>query len=919
MAATNPFRVSDLVAKYGWQAMIYLAALGIKNLAEAQILFVDSAHTDALDADDTEHGHSFEKPLATWDYAIDLCTAGERSVILLAPTHNEQLGDAQVDIDVNDVVTIGIGSGLARPTIDFDHANSSIDIGANNVSIQNVNLLPSITSVAIGVHVETGKTGFRMKDVEFLISEDQSAGEDEFIKAMELTSGNHDCVFEDVIIRADSRASEATHGIHVAAASDRLTFKNVVIDGPYATYGIREEAAGDDHIVEGCSVDVTGGTNYSFNGGSTFAKRTRNLDGGASEDSSENLIGRNDSDNVVDTSAVVADDDGSVLERLEHISVETDKIAAIDNTANLNVAVDGTPTPTAKSVYDIINKDTNYTYAKGTDSLEAIADKLIDTKLAELASVADGTDPRPASVVNDSILAMLMGKHNPASISSFDNETDSLEAISEAVAGISDNVTTAVGTTPTARSLQDILEKDGGGTFVASDDSLEAISDLLRTGTALLTGLNLDHFMKTAVVSEQDMSAEIATGSALAHILVKGAGGDANDFDPTTDSLQAIRDNQLPAATAAIEADDLHHLLTLDGATSPYPENCATDSIIAKLISSSDAADPSTYNCTTDSLQAISDLIRTDTDALAGLQLDHFLANTTGINADSDLEEFCVQKSLMAHICSTSADITTFKPTTDSLQAIGADNDTIITDVGTANTALAALAYLFTLDGAGQAYPINAAEDSILAKMLSKGDPAQLTTYSCVTDSQEMISDKLGAFLGTAGAGATESAKALLELMHTDVDAILADTVVMAERTVVKTDGAVLNGDDDIFDISGGPILVTNLVGIVTTLIGGVVNLSIIETSTQPGGDINLSTVVAIDNDAQGTSYTFTAAVPSVLTPTTAGTFGGVVNPGWLCPIGTIKAKGTGAEDGVIQWCLSYKPLSPSSAVAASA
>ena len=34
MAATNPFRVSDLVAKYGWQAMIYLAALGIKDLAE---------------------------------------------------------------------------------------------------------------------------------------------------------------------------------------------------------------------------------------------------------------------------------------------------------------------------------------------------------------------------------------------------------------------------------------------------------------------------------------------------------------------------------------------------------------------------------------------------------------------------------------------------------------------------------------------------------------------------------------------------------------------------------------------------------------------------------------------------------------------------------------------------------------------
>ena len=109
----------------------------------------------------------------------------------------------------------------------------------------------------------------------------------------------------------------ATHGIHVDAASHRLTFDNVIIDGAY-TNGIAEDAAGLNHIMVSCSVDV-GTTNYGFHASSTFAKRTGNLDGGASEDTAENLIGRNDADNAADTSNVVDNKDGSVLERLEDI------------------------------------------------------------------------------------------------------------------------------------------------------------------------------------------------------------------------------------------------------------------------------------------------------------------------------------------------------------------------------------------------------------------------------------------------------------------------------------------------------------------------------------------------------------------------------------------------------------------------
>lgn len=139
------------------------------------------------------------------------------------------------------------------------------------------------------------------------------------------------------------------------------------------------------------------------------------------------------------------------------------------------------------------------------------------------------------------------------------------------------------------------------------------------------------------------------------------------------------------------------------------------------------------------------------------------------------------------------------------------------------------------------------------------------------------------------------------------------------ERAVEKSDGAVLLGSDDLFTITGGPILVTEFVGIVTTVIGGAANCHIDMVVTEPAGTVALSTNVAIDTDAAGTSYTFTAATPGVLTPTTAGALDQVPVIRWLCPAGTLKAHCSAAQTGVIKWYLVYRPLSPNSVVVAAA
>jgi len=137
------------------------------------------------------------------------------------------------------------------------------------------------------------------------------------------------------------------------------------------------------------------------------------------------------------------------------------------------------------------------------------------------------------------------------------------------------------------------------------------------------------------------------------------------------------------------------------------------------------------------------------------------------------------------------------------------------------------------------------------------------------------------------------------------------------EQYVAKTDGAVLNGADPLFTVAGGPIMIIEFVGIVTTIIGGAANMTIQETTTAPAGTTVFSTTVAIDADAVGTSYTFTAASPSVLTPTTAGAIPNVPRLGWLAPIGTIQALGSAAQTGVIAWYMTYKPLSADSVVVA--
>lgn len=122
-----------------------------------------------------------------------------------------------------------------------------------------------------------------------------------------------------------------------------------------------------------------------------------------------------------------------------------------------------------------------------------------------------------------------------------------------------------------------------------------------------------------------------------------------------------------------------------------------------------------------------------------------------------------------------------------------------------------------------------------------------------------------------------------------------------------------------LFTVTGGPIY-ARVIGIVTTILSGTSNGTLQATTTAPAGTTALSTTVAIDNDAAGTSYRFVGAT-GVLTPVTAGAK--IVDPvtvadcWFLVPVGNINFLTSGNLTGAIAWYCTYQPLSPSSRVVA--
>ena len=150
---------------------------------------------------------------------------------------------------------------------------------------------------------------------------------------------------------------------------------------------------------------------------------------------------------------------------------------------------------------------------------------------------------------------------------------------------------------------------------------------------------------------------------------------------------------------------------------------------------------------------------------------------------------------------------------------------------------------------------------------------------------------------------------------------------VVLGATAVK--GPLTNpqaASSDIFAVTGGLVLVTAIVGIVTTVQGATANSFNLTYTKASGSAVDLCAATVCTSDAAGSLYSITGVAADLLsaqkvtgtaipTVTFANVFAGA--KGIVLPIGTMQLKASGSNTGATKWYCTYIPLDDGAVLAA--
>ena len=243
-------RVGQVSPLYYSQVAGGLPVLKDLSFFPGNIFFVDSGNTGA-GGDSSGYGSHPDSPLLTIDFAISLCTASQADVIFALPGHNEGLNNTTIDLDVAGISVVGVGRGADRPRVDYDHASSSIDIGASSCMIKNIALLPSVTDVLIAIDNETLFTDAVLEDIEVLAGED-GAGVDDFAAGIELKVGCTRATIKGYLFDEYAASAGYYRAIYFNGASTRVRITKfwIEISGAAAVAGIEGTGSSLRSLIE---------------------------------------------------------------------------------------------------------------------------------------------------------------------------------------------------------------------------------------------------------------------------------------------------------------------------------------------------------------------------------------------------------------------------------------------------------------------------------------------------------------------------------------------------------------------------------------------------------------------------------------------------------------------------------------------
>ena len=140
--------------------------------------------------------------------------------------------------------------------------------------------------------------------------------------------------------------------------------------------------------------------------------------------------------------------------------------------------------------------------------------------------------------------------------------------------------------------------------------------------------------------------------------------------------------------------------------------------------------------------------------------------------------------------------------------------------------------------------------------------------------------------------------------------ATLGRQVSRATATLPQTAAAA------IFNILGGRVLITSIVGEVTTVIQTQLDNTKLTSNPTAGTSVDMCAVLDITADEVGTLYGITGLPSDALLGVNAGLVQ-AMNRGQILPVGTIDLDCSASNTGSVKWSLTYIPIDDGASVEA--
>ena len=187
---------------------------------------------------------TFTAPFSTIDYAIGRCIADRGDIIIVMPGHSEAItAAAGIDVDVDGVSIYGLGSGDKQAKVSFDNAAATIEVNADNVTIEGLWCEATVTGVLEGIDVVDGADDYRIANCRFTA---ETLGTDEFIDAIVVTTSDRGEIVGNYI---DMDEAGAASGIHLVGACLGGLIKGNYITGDYSVGCIESITAAQEQLV----------------------------------------------------------------------------------------------------------------------------------------------------------------------------------------------------------------------------------------------------------------------------------------------------------------------------------------------------------------------------------------------------------------------------------------------------------------------------------------------------------------------------------------------------------------------------------------------------------------------------------------------------------------------------------------------